>query len=696
MKYFCVTSLLLISCVIRTYAALPDPKGFYSFHPNVRTTFTSSSLPIIVIDLNEKMIDNSNDNGIRTSANIKVLWNRTGEENKVTDSPGIYNYGGPIEIRFRGNTSFMFSPKKGLNIRLRNAAGSKVSTSMLGMASDDEWTLLGPYNDKSMIRDMLVYILMDGTLDYVPTGRYCELVINGIYQGVYVMAARVRQGDNRLNMKKPSNATVAGLRGYHLEIDRREFPYIENSTPLKDLYDNNVNRSAYYTLKYPDWEDLSPAQWDAIQYDVWNMEQAIAGNDWNDPNQGYRAHFDTISAMDHFIAQEIARNIDGYRLSTSIYKDMTSNPTRFKFSIWDFNPSMGNGDYVSGWSTEGWAVNCNQYDDGTIPQFFKRMLQDNVFYANLGKRWTEYRKHKMSDARVTQVIDSLVNLLKAPAVRNYATWGYPVTPWPNYYKAASWEEETDYLRNWIKLRMKWLDSQWSAAVVNKVANGTFDAAIAKTPGGTDAVLCDWMTQGNVGLTAAEQHVYGGKYALSMYPDRKVWQTVTELKPGKYTFRCLVKTQGDPKATVSILYHKKNGTGSITETIRNNPYYYQVAITDIEVENHFAEILFETGVAIGDLRLWIDNVSFFRQPGQDPTDIQVPKASLNVKINRINNGLEIETENADRNTRIDVFDVMGNTVYSGYVNAPTVTIEGRFAGNKLYIVRVGDVVEKVIF
>jgi len=448
-------------------------------------------------------------------------------------------------------------------------------------------------------------------------------------------------------------------------------------------------------LKHPDIEDLSTVQWDAIKNHVWNMEKAIAGNDWNDPVKGYRAYFDTVSVMNYIIAQELTRNIDGYRLSTSIYRDLTKTDQRFKLSIWDHNPSMGNGDYISAWSTEGWSFNNNQYTDGTNPQFFNRMLQDETFYTNVKELWTKYRTNRFTEERINTVIDSLVNLLRVPSVRNYATWGYPADPWPNYYYAYTWDQELTYLRNWIKDRVKWIDSQWSAEIVNKVANGTFDAAYARSPGLSNATLAEWRTEGDVGLTSTISNVYEGKFALSMYPNRKAWQTLTELTPGKYTFRCMVKTQGDPKACFEIKYHRKNNS-VLSEPIRNNVTYYKIEIKDIEVDNHFAEILFATGNSTGDIRLWVDNVEFFKQPAVVGLDeIKTPQTAFNLKVNYIDCSLEIEFPDTVRNDIINIYDILGNTIYTGYAYAPVIRIEGLFVRNRMYIVRVGNTTKKAL-
>jgi len=91
------------------------------------------------------------------------------------------------------------------------------------------------------------------------------------------------------------------------------------------------------------------------------------------------------------------------------------------------------------------------------------------------------------------------------------------------------------------------------------------------------------------------------------------------------------------------------------------------------------------------------VEFFKQPEiTEPDGIKAPQTTFDLKVNRLQGSLEIETGNFDRNTAIRIFDILGNTVYSGYADAPVIKIEGRFIRNKLYLVRVGNTVKKVLF
>lgn len=208
--------IFLTLSVLKTLA-VNDPK--YPNHPSINFPFSNSDLPVVIIDLEEKMADKSEDR--RVPAKMKIVWNRNGERNNMdeTNSENI-NYDGAIGIKYRGNTSYTFSNKKPFSLKLQNSNGDNLKHSILGMEKDDDWVLMAPFSDKSLIRDILLFELMKGTFPFTPSGRYCELILNGVYQGVYILTERVRQGSERIDIKKPTANSGDGLTGgYHLEID---------------------------------------------------------------------------------------------------------------------------------------------------------------------------------------------------------------------------------------------------------------------------------------------------------------------------------------------------------------------------------------------------------------------------------------------------------------------------------------------
>ena len=49
---------------------------------------------------------------------------------------------------------------------------------------------------------------MQGTFEFTPTGKYCELVLNGIYQGIYLVRQGIRQGSQGKHQKPTSDTEM--------------------------------------------------------------------------------------------------------------------------------------------------------------------------------------------------------------------------------------------------------------------------------------------------------------------------------------------------------------------------------------------------------------------------------------------------------------------------------------------------------
>ena len=162
-----------------------------NFEPiNPQVKLTETNLPIVFVDVDGEMIDRDE----RITARIKVIDNQGRQLNyadTVSHRGQRVDYEGYIALRYRGNTSFDASSKKPYSFRTIDRpleeGGQKVKAAILGMPPDNNWAILAPYNDRSMMRDMLAFELSRPWMDYTPQGRYCELVLDGTYYGVYII-----------------------------------------------------------------------------------------------------------------------------------------------------------------------------------------------------------------------------------------------------------------------------------------------------------------------------------------------------------------------------------------------------------------------------------------------------------------------------------------------------------------------------
>lgn len=469
--------LLLTTFPIIAFADSYDPNNYRPENPYVQIDETN--LPIVFIDTKYGAAEHRvihKDYAI--AVRMKVINNPDGINygDTIAHPQQVIDYEGWISIKYRGNTSFSVSEKKPFTIRTlatSDVNGSKQKVEIMGMPNDNHWVLLAPFNDRSMIRDVLIFQLARPYFDYTPRVRHCEVIIDGCYYGVYVMAEKPSKGKYRMNLDDPGDSGDALTGGYQLEIDRDDEPYYFRSKYImkdKNGRPYSYNKSTVFQYKHPDYEDMMPdhpEQVNYIQKQIDQMEIALLSSNFADTVIGYRKYMDVMSFIDQQLCQEVSGNIDGYRLSTNIYKQRDSQDPHFKTTLWDFNLAFGNAMQMRGTETDYWLYQ-NTYIpsyDYKVPFWWERMMEDPAYVDQLKKRWREYRCGSFSDTHLEIAIDSLVNLLKEKnaLTRNNQSYqmfdGKYVWPVPNVDTVNTYEKEIDYLKSWLKKRVAWLDNQ---------------------------------------------------------------------------------------------------------------------------------------------------------------------------------------------------------------------------------------------
>ena len=469
MKRFLLMAILLVlSLGDLTHAQSPD-----NYPPDDTTVVIDrTNLPIVWIDVDGKMIERQE----RISARMKIIHNGKGRFNYADTiaHPGqTIDYEGPIALRYRGNSSYSMSDKKPYSFRTLSQplemGYDKKKVSILGMGKDNNWALLAPYADKSMIRDLLAFELARPWMEYTPQGRLCEVYLDGIYYGVYVLCEVVSKGKHRLNLDDPGHEGDALTGGYMMEVSANEGMYhISKYHPMN--HSNGVVYTDSYILfqyKIPDYEDMT---WDQINYintRVDEMEDAFASPNFKDPEVGYRKYIDVESFIDYQLSMELGHNPDAYRLSAKFYKRRDSIDDRFKMAVWDMNLAYGNCRHNNGWRTDTWVSMGNSFmhsnGDYLIPFWWYKLSKDNNYVVQRKERWIAYRENNVRLDRVLATIDSLANEVTAFGAeeRNakaWPRWGEWV--WPNYYVANSYQEEIDYIKDWITTRISWIDARY--------------------------------------------------------------------------------------------------------------------------------------------------------------------------------------------------------------------------------------------
>ncbi len=382
-------------------------------------------------------------------------------------------YEGLIGIEFRGASSQALFPKKSYGLETRDANNQDLDVSLLGLPEEEDWILYGPYSDKSLLRNVLIYDLARAMNHYASRTSFVELTVNNSYQGVYVFMEKLKRDKNRIDISKLNPDENSGedlTGGYILKIDKTEGSNLGSGyndlNSFRSAYSPNnaaQNQNIYFLYDYPDAEDITPEQKNYISTYVADFENALASDDFADPTVGYQAYIDTDSFIDFFILNELSNNVDGYRLSTFMHKD--KNEKLKMGPIWDFNLAFGNAGYCSGADTDVWAYQFNQRCPGDfwlVPFWWERLLQDPNFTAKLKARWNTLRSGVLSETTIhSNIFGYIEELTNAEAINaNFAKWNILGTYiWPNQFVGNSYGDEAGYLRDWISARLSWLDTQ---------------------------------------------------------------------------------------------------------------------------------------------------------------------------------------------------------------------------------------------
>lgn len=507
---------LLVLCwfaTVQTFAQLDPP--------------LISNLPIVVINTNgQTIVDDP-----KIMADMGIIYNGPGMQNSSNDP--FNNYNGKIGIEIRGSSSQSF-PKKQYGIELQDADGNGEEASLLDMPAEEDWVLFAPYNDKSLMRDALAYKLARVQGRYAPRTRYCEVILNDEYMGVYVLIEKIKRDKNRVDINKldPDEITGNNLTGgYILKIDK------ENGNPgdgwtspyPPPMRQNNQFVKFWYEAPKPD--EIVNEQKVYIQQYVTNFENALAGADFADPVLGYQNYMDVASFIDYFILNEVSKNVDGYRISTFLYKKRDTDGGKLHMGpVWDYNLGFGNADYCTSGTTTGFVINFNSIcpnDWWLIPFWWTRLHEDPAYFEQVTARWTSLRTTVYQTSTIHSYIDSVANVLNAGAQqRNFERW--PVLGqyvWPNYFVGATFQSEVNWLKQWVTNRMLWLDAHMNDLVTGVEEETEFTALTAYPNPTTQELVIDYETKipgavqvslldatGKVYVTRTGNHAAAGHFA----------------------------------------------------------------------------------------------------------------------------------------------------------------------------------------
>lgn len=375
-------------------------------------------------------------------AHMEVIDSQTAN-NHPDDLPAVDS---AIQIRVRGNSSREFE-KSNYAIRLVDTMGLNAPQEIMGMGAHHEWVLHGPFLDKTLLRNYMWYNIAGEIMDYAPNVRFCEVILNGEYQGVYVMTENITSGQDGTRLELSVSKKDSMFTGYLLRLDKGSANRLQN---LNNFTSYTLRTAMAVEIIYPGMSNLTEELKRSIERDFSDFEKMLYSYDYDHPEYGSEQYIDTQSFIDYFLINELTCNYDAGWMSAYMYKGVDS---RYRMCVWDFNSA------------------CNNYQESMItPEHFEMqnalwyfmLMKDESFTDQLISRYRQLRKTYFDEEYLNQYIDDVITYLGPAIERNYEKWGHTFGSEydmlkPQDRNPRSYEEAIVDMKAFLHKRIQWMD-----------------------------------------------------------------------------------------------------------------------------------------------------------------------------------------------------------------------------------------------
>jgi hypothetical protein len=408
----------------------------------------SSNLPIVVLENYRSGRPPQN----AKQASFMMLFEPGESRSGFGKAPTLATRSG---IKVRGSST-AGRPKPSLSLEAWNEYDQNKNIAPLGMPSESDWVLWGPYNfDLSLMHNPFIYELSNQIGRYAVRTRFVEVFLNvdggaltdNDYYGVYALMEKISRDEDRVDVERifPEHDRDPGLSGgYIFKIDRPD---------PGDSGFSGAGQNVRYV--YPKEVDIERPERDAQETYVRryfsDMGTALGRTSLADGEDGYAGLIDVGAAIDHHLLNVLAFNVDALRLSGYFHKPRNG---KLVFGpIWDFDRALG--------STDGRDANPRVWrsasgDRGT--DFFnypwwRDMFRDLDFWQRYIDRYQELRRAEFGVDHIHGIVDSMADELREAQPRNVERWG--TSP-----RGGSYQNEINRMKNWLEDRIEFMDGQF--------------------------------------------------------------------------------------------------------------------------------------------------------------------------------------------------------------------------------------------
>lgn len=425
---------------------LNTPANYFRTVPSwfsVPVEFKSSNLPIVIINTDGRAAIPDNP---RIMADMKIIYRGNGLRNYLADkdSAKYLNYNGRIDIEIRGSSS-QVDPKKQYGLSTKMSDGlTNNNISILDLPKDNDWILNGLVFETSLMRNYLCYNLSRSIGEYASRTVYCEVIINGEYEGLYLLLEKVKQSKERVNVvtiDQTDNSYPDLTGGYITKADKTtgDDP-VAWTMPSSPGYPDVT-----FMHELPKPENVTPLQNSYIKFQFEKLSTTASSGNTSFAD-GYPSIIDLPSFIDYMVINELSANADAYQYSTYYHKDR--NGKLRAGPLWDQDLTFGYDLFFWGLDrskTDTWQFS-NSDNEG--PAFWKNLFRNPDYKCRFSRRWNQLIQpdHPLNETVIDRLIDQTDSVISEAVVRENARWG----------TSLNHTYEIQQIKNFVHDRIRWM------------------------------------------------------------------------------------------------------------------------------------------------------------------------------------------------------------------------------------------------
>ena len=356
---------------------------------------------------------------------------------KIESDTAVWNYEGRGRIRGRGNSTWLWYPKKPYRIKLDEKA------SILGMAEEKDWVLLANYRDPTHLMNTFVFEMGAGLgIPYPNHSRFVELTINGDYKGLYQLTEQVEQGKNRVNIDKNE--------GFLLALDVDDGP--GEAPGAGDNFWSKVYRMPVCVKSGP---------YDSAREELAALETVVQSHDY----EALAKVMNVPVMVDYLLIQEFIYNVEVAAPRSIFLHKHTGADAKWTYGpLWDFDAGF---DFDWSQMTTGHKYFADYRETvlGTAPahhvsdytytsSFFTDMWKSKQFVSEVKARWKQMMPRIMAEfwPETKRYAEAAAEAMERDAQR-----------WPI---DRDYKTEINRMEKWLNSRAVYMDN-----IVNNYPNG---------------------------------------------------------------------------------------------------------------------------------------------------------------------------------------------------------------------------------